>query len=60
MNNNKMEKFLKSGKISDYLDYKINKKSRNEETSMEFIAKGEKNANTRRDCYKDNQISRNI
>ena len=37
MNNNKMEKFIKSGKISDYLDYKANKKSKNEETSMEFI-----------------------
>ena len=51
MNNNKMEKFIKSGKISDYLDYKAHKKSKNEETSMEIIAKREKNDNKRRSRY---------
>lgn len=55
MNNDKMKKFIKSGKISDYLDYKSSLRSKTSEAAMEFIAiKGEKNANTRRNCHKDN------
>lgn len=50
MKNNKMSQFIKSGKISDYLEYK---KSLNEEISKEFI-KGETNVNKGRNHCKDN------
>lgn len=52
MKNIKMNQFIKSGKISDYLDYK-NSLKKDEEISKEFI-KGETNVNKGRNHCKDN------
>ena len=53
MTNKDMQRFMKSGKISDYLEYASKKKKRDTEFSCE-INKGEKNDYKGRNCNKNN------